>query len=528
MPWKVAQKKLLVLSFFEGACVMVAELAGGKMLAPFYGTSLYVWASTLAVTLGGLTAGYYFGGELSRKALAERTRSLFLILCIAAGLVIVMPVVANFVMQQTMSLSFLTGVVISQLLFLMPPILCMGMVSPLLISLIAENNNSGKAAGMVYAISTMGGVIATLLTGFWLVPLIGISWPCTVTGGILFLLTILILRPQKKIAIGILVLLLFPSLYVIAGKQNTKTSKYNVLYQSEGMLGQVKVVDFEYTNKGNNARKIQTRVMLVNHNWQTWIDRNDKNFSFLYYTRFTRAVISAMPAHSTALLIGLGGGTVANQLENYNVTYDAVEIDGRLPMLAEKYFGLKKAVASTVVDDGRHYVNICKKKYDLVIIDALLGENIPSHLLSVECFSKIKKMLNDNGKICIEFDGIEEGEDGKAQQMIYRSLQQAGLNCRVFTIIPGSPTDDIMFVATKGVGMNYDTTEVLNDFYFNIPGNMKKFEVTDILNVAGTQVITDDYPVLDIYLRNKMVAFREKTLAEFNIDFMDDNMSFFH
>ena len=41
---------------------MAVELAGAKMIAPFYGTSLYVWASVLAVTLGGLTTGYFIGG----------------------------------------------------------------------------------------------------------------------------------------------------------------------------------------------------------------------------------------------------------------------------------------------------------------------------------------------------------------------------------------------------------------------------------------------------------------------------------
>jgi predicted membrane-bound spermidine synthase len=521
------QQKLLLLSFFEGACVMVAELAGGKMLAPFYGTSLYVWASTLAITLGGLAIGYYYGGELSRKAAIEKKKYLFFILCAAAALVMIMPFTAAFVMQQTMGLSFLTGVVVSQLLFLLPPVLCMGTVSPLLIGLISESNNPGKAAGMVYAISTLGGVIATLLTGFWLVPLIGISLPCTIMGGLLFVLVIIILRPRQKIVIGLFLLLLLPAVYMAAQPPNKNTNKYKVLYHSEGMMGQVKVVDFTYTNKGRDDRKIEVRTMLVNHNWQTWIDRNNKDFSFLYYTRFTKAVISSMQAHSTALLIGLGGGSVAHQLENSNIAYDAVEIDGRLPMLAEKYFGLKLALANTVVDDGRHYINVCKKKYDLVIIDALLGENIPSHLLSVECFTKIKKLLNNNGKIFIEFDGIDDGEDGKAQQMLYSTLQKAGYSTRVFSIIPGKPIDDIIYVATNGIDNSYDTTQIPNDFYFNIPGKMKFFEVTDLLNMPGTPVITDDYPVLDIYLRNKMVAFREKTLSEFNADFMEDNMSFF-
>jgi hypothetical protein len=53
---------LLLVAFIEGGSVMAIELAGAKMVAPFYGTSLYVWASVLAVTLGGLTTDYFLGG----------------------------------------------------------------------------------------------------------------------------------------------------------------------------------------------------------------------------------------------------------------------------------------------------------------------------------------------------------------------------------------------------------------------------------------------------------------------------------
>ena len=57
-----------LLSFIEGASVMAAELLGAKMLAPYFGSSLYVWASVLAITLGGLAVGYYVGGILSYKS----------------------------------------------------------------------------------------------------------------------------------------------------------------------------------------------------------------------------------------------------------------------------------------------------------------------------------------------------------------------------------------------------------------------------------------------------------------------------
>ena len=58
---------LISISIIEGGAVMAVELLGAKLIAPSYGASLYVWATTLAVTMGGLTTGYLLGGVISEK-----------------------------------------------------------------------------------------------------------------------------------------------------------------------------------------------------------------------------------------------------------------------------------------------------------------------------------------------------------------------------------------------------------------------------------------------------------------------------
>lgn len=501
---------------------MIAELAGGKMLAPFFGSSLYVWASTLSITLGALTLGYYIGGELSKQELNKRKNTLFTIIAVAAALVIIMPLLANTIMSSTIEMPFLTGMIISQLFFLLPPILCMGIVSPMLISLIGEHNPSGKAAGLVYAVSTLGGVIATLLTGFWLVPLIGISIPCVIAGVILLLLDIITLRPKKKSALVAIIILLIPTTVFIYKSRQDNTDKYDVLYHSEGMLGQIKVMDFDYTLRD---KTFKTRSMLVNHIWQTWINSSDNDFSLLFYTRFSRALIKTLPEGSKALLIGLGGGSVAKQLENRNVAYEAVEIDGRLPMLAEKFFGLKNAVANTTIDDGRHFINICNKKYDLIIIDALLGDSVPSYLLSLECFNKIKELLNPDGKIFIEFDGFEEGTEGMAQQLLLNTIEKSGLSCQTYASVRGSTKGDIMYIATIGDDNNYDTAQVIPDFFFPISGPLSSFNIK--IPSTTSDIITDDYPVVDFYIKDHVASFRQNYMMEYHKDFLMDNVPFF-
>jgi hypothetical protein len=59
---------LFTLAFIEGASVMACELFSAKMIAPFFGGSLYVWAAVLGITLLALMSGYYLGGSISAKA----------------------------------------------------------------------------------------------------------------------------------------------------------------------------------------------------------------------------------------------------------------------------------------------------------------------------------------------------------------------------------------------------------------------------------------------------------------------------
>ena len=72
---------------------MAVELMGAKLVAPFYGNSLYVWTAVLTITVLGLTLGYYTGGRLAKKGASETT--LFVVLQISAVLVLALPMTAS-------------------------------------------------------------------------------------------------------------------------------------------------------------------------------------------------------------------------------------------------------------------------------------------------------------------------------------------------------------------------------------------------------------------------------------------------
>jgi predicted membrane-bound spermidine synthase len=168
-----AMRVLFLVSFLEGGALMATEIAGARLVAPFYGNSLYVWAAVLGLTLTGLAGGYFLGAALSKRS--APLSILHGVLLLAALFVAIMPWSAAAIMSATLGLDLRLGITVSCLVFLVPPLVCFGTVSPLIIDLLGRSGGmAGHMAGKVYAISTLGGIVATLAVALWTIPEIGL------------------------------------------------------------------------------------------------------------------------------------------------------------------------------------------------------------------------------------------------------------------------------------------------------------------------------------------------------------------
>ena len=173
---------LLTTAFFEGGAVMAAELLGAKLIAPYYGNSLYVWAGVLGVTLAGLASGYFAGSGLARRN--DSLRKLFIILFAGALFTALMPLIARTLVEATIGMELRTGIVLSCFALLFVPLLCFGTISPLMIKNLLGENTSGRTTGNVYAISTVGGIVFTILIGFYFIPQAGTMITAYISGGL--------------------------------------------------------------------------------------------------------------------------------------------------------------------------------------------------------------------------------------------------------------------------------------------------------------------------------------------------------
>ncbi|MDA9207128.1 fused MFS/spermidine synthase, partial [Crocinitomicaceae bacterium] len=184
--------KYFFLVFIEGATVMAVELFGAKMMTPYYGSSLIVWTTVIGITLLCLTIGYYFGGRLSMKYKPQNL--VFTQLMISVILIGMMPILAHPVLQYTGGFSFYTGAVMAAIMIFGFPLIFLGSTSPIIILLATkEVKRAGKNAGLVYSISTIGGIFMTFLLGFFVIEEFGITSPNMFISGILLLVTAILL-----------------------------------------------------------------------------------------------------------------------------------------------------------------------------------------------------------------------------------------------------------------------------------------------------------------------------------------------
>jgi MFS family permease len=164
--------------FVVGTCILGAEIAAARLLAPSFGASTIVWANTIGVVLVALSLGYWWGGRLADR---NPTREgLFRLILVGALLMGAVPFVADPFLDVAVSAldsveaGAFAGSLIAVLVLIATPVLVAGAVAPYALRLaMADVEHSGTVAGRLYAISTIGSLFGNFLAALLLIPLIG-------------------------------------------------------------------------------------------------------------------------------------------------------------------------------------------------------------------------------------------------------------------------------------------------------------------------------------------------------------------
>ncbi len=450
------------MSFIEGATVMAVELCGARLLSPVFGSSLYVWASVLGITLLALALGYFTGGWWSANSKVPAKR-LFVVISLASLAVMLMPFTAEYLVPRIAYLPFFPAMIGSTVLLLFAPVAFLGATSPLFVLLQSKSQvDAGKISGLVYAISTLGGILATFVCGFYLMPHLGLKITLLLFGVLLFTSGTLCLRKfsfsQTLMAAGL----------VFLNLQSVLKSK-PALYFSEGIMGRVEVEDVKFDQN-------TIRLLKVNDIIQSEMDLATGG-SVSDYVRVFDSLSTGFSDGSNALVLGLGAGLTSNLLLDKKFQVKAVEFDERVIYAAQKYFGLDKMV-EVHNDDARHFLNANHNNYDLVLVDVFKAEEQPSHVLTMESLSKLKAQLSKNARILINWHGYLNGNLGKGTVILYTTLLKQGFQVKFCSNSNDEHHRNLMLVASL---------EKLPELPFEIHPVLEK----------TSQINTDDKPLLE-------------------------------
>ncbi|MDI1353329.1 MAG: fused MFS/spermidine synthase [bacterium] len=471
------KKKLLLLSFIEGAAVMAAELCGAKLLAPIFGSSLVVWASVMGITLAALAAGYFFGGRISHQTKNHR-QTLFRILAGAALFITLMPVLSYYLVPRISYLPFLSGVVLSTFSILFFPIFFLGAASPLFIVLQThKETEAGRVSGTVYAVSTAGGILATFLCGFFIIPVFGLSQCLIFFGSLLLLTNFLVFRSVKVLHLFFFVLFVYLNFQFISKSSGT-------LFSSDSIQGHLEVQDVA---RGADSVRLLTINDIIQSEMNVQTHR-----SVSAYVRLLDSLVPNSIMTGNALVLGLGAGLTANMVVEKNYSTDGVEFDDRIIESAKHYFYLNKNVNTTHAD-ARFFLNSCTKKYDIVLADLFKAEEQPSHVLTLESLTALKKNLQEGAIVLVSWHGYLSEEKGRGSVILVNTFVKAGYFVKLCAMSHDERFRNIVFVASLNK---------LPELPFELHEEMAKI---DLIN-------TDDAPRLEKYNAEANKAWRTQYL----------------
>jgi len=161
---------VFLIAGWSGFLVMAIELLSGRILAPNFGNSIYVWGGIITVFMLALAVGYLLGGRWSLHDPSLRRLASLLI----AGAIAVIPVIfladplLDWLFDQIQDPRY--GSLASVTLLFFIPTTIAGMVSPYAVRLLVrESEQSGHFAGLLYFVSTFGSAAGTILTSFYFV-----------------------------------------------------------------------------------------------------------------------------------------------------------------------------------------------------------------------------------------------------------------------------------------------------------------------------------------------------------------------
>jgi spermidine synthase len=449
--------------FASGALVMIYEIIGSRILAPFIGTSTYIWTSLIGVILGSLSFGYWFGGRM-----ADRNPKLWVLSvvmffggAILSATILVQNIVLSIISSSTIRLEI--KAIIAALILFAPVSVLFGFVTPYAVRLKMQTvENAGKTVGRLYALSTVGSIFGTFLAGFFLLPFVGSLRTMYLLAGLMFGISLL-LAPFKQNVNSIFLLLLLPTAIFFNEIYSYSLFVSNTLHDFDTQYNRIRVLN---TTEKSTGRPM--RVLLTDSDSTQSAMYLESDELALNYTKYYHLLRHFNPKFQKTLIIG---GAAYSFPKEYLRSYpdkkiDVVEIDPQMTEAARKYFNLQENPNLQIFhEDGRVFLNQNTTKYDVILVDAFTSiYSVPFQLTTVEAVREMEKSLSENGVIIVNLISAFEGEGAKFLQSEAKTYHEIFPNVVVFKAKAEKPENipqNAILVATKASNLKFESNDEL-------------------------------------------------------------------
>ena len=401
---------------------MALEILGSRLLAPVFGNSLYVWGALIGVILAAMSSGYAAGGWFADRYHGGAVLAWLLLVSGAWTFLLagagqrVMLTVSAWVQDPRWGPCLAAGILLA------PPAFCLSGVLPALLRLsIGDLDYLGRQTGRMIAVSTMGSLVGTWGTAFYLLAWLGSMALVTLLGGVQIILGMLwwwravaikarnLARVTASTALLVCVLSLgwfsLHPIRVFSAPVHQKDSPYQ----------QVRVRDDDLF-----------RYLILDRTFHAVMWKGDPVGLYLPYSQLMMAALAITAEPKRALILGHGGGSLAKWLANRwpELQIDAVEVDPAVVYAAEHYFEYMLPKGHQVhVKDARLFLRSSAEQYDIIWLDVFARHLIPFHLTTQEFFMEVRAHLHPDGVLAVNLASSGEGPDRQRSYAVVETLR---------------------------------------------------------------------------------------------------------
>ena len=471
--------------FVSGAVLLGVEIAASRVLAPTFGTSLYVWGSLIGVVLTGLALGYALGGRA-----ADRWPSPFLLVAalgLGALLVLAIPLVDRAVLDAITAWDpgpRLDPLLAAAALF-GPMSIVLASVTPIAVRLAARSiERLGTTAGRLFSISTAGSIVGTFVTAFWLVPEHGTDQVLAL-GAAALLVAALVLATVERLAVaavalagalvatGVAVVKLAPD--ATARLEGSAARNWSPLVRARDTRVPRKLdpASVELLASGFTVREARetryhrmlivedddSRYLRFDNSFQSGMWLDDAVRTRFAYSDYLHLGFAYKPDAKRVLVIGLGGGAFQKRVHRDfdDVEVTTVELDPDVVDAAYRWFALPRDARRlpVVTGDGRRFLREDARRWDLIVVDAFYADGVPFHLTTLEFVELLRSRLVPGGVVATNVIGSLVGDESRLLRAVTKTYGGVFPTVRLHPVFEG-PTDrvpeyarNIVLVATE-------------------------------------------------------------------------------